>query len=112
MIDGLIAGKVYGQPQSRTDSRGRVFALGKIRAATAAGESLFVSCIVFGDAATQFLALADGDPVAAAGSITPKTWTDREGQAHPALELRVINASDAIQDMIRHVLAQPGKSGE
>ena len=33
-------------------------------------------------------------------------------QAHPALELRVINASDAIQDIIRHVLAQSGKSGE
>ena len=89
MIDGLIAGKVYGQPQSRTDSRGRVFALGKIRAATAAGESLFVSCIVFGDAASQFLALGDGDPVAAAGSITPKTWTDREGLAHPALDMQV-----------------------
>jgi hypothetical protein len=33
-------------------------------------------------------------------------------QAHPALELRVINASDAILDMIRHVLAQPAKGGE
>ena len=33
-------------------------------------------------------------------------------QAHPALELRVINASDAIQDMIRHVLAQSGKGGD
>ncbi|RQW80461.1 MAG: hypothetical protein EHM62_05645 [Methylococcus sp.] len=33
-------------------------------------------------------------------------------QTHPALELRVINASDAILDMIRHVLAQPAKGGE
>lgn len=25
MIDGLIAGKVYGQPQSRNDAKGKTF---------------------------------------------------------------------------------------
>ena len=87
MIDGLIAGKVYGQPQSRTDSHGKQYALGKVKAAAGNGEVLFVSCIVFGDAARQFLVLGDGDAVALAGSLTPKAWTDREGVARPALDL-------------------------
>ena len=50
MIDGLIAGKVYGQPQSKNDTNGKPYALGKVRTATKEGESLFVSVIVFGDA--------------------------------------------------------------
>ncbi|WP_213362254.1 single-stranded DNA-binding protein [Brachymonas denitrificans] len=89
MIDGLIAGKVYGQPQSRTDSHGKQYALGKVKAAAGNGEVLFVSCIVFGDAARQFLVLGDGDAVALAGSISPKAWTDKDGQARPALDMQV-----------------------
>lgn len=89
MIDGLIAGKVYGQPQSRKDAAGGTFALGKVRAAAANGETLFVSCIVFGAAARQFLALADGDAVALAGSITPKAWGDKDGEPRPALDMQV-----------------------
>jgi single-stranded DNA-binding protein len=33
------------------------------------------------------LALGDGDSVALAGSLTPKVWTDREGNSRPALDL-------------------------
>jgi hypothetical protein len=31
MIDGLIAGKVYGQPQSRNDANGKPYAFGKVQ---------------------------------------------------------------------------------
>ena len=74
MIDGLIAGKVYGQPQSKNDANGKPYAFGKVRTATASGDSLFVSVIVFGDAVRPFRALGDGDSVALAGSRSPKAW--------------------------------------
>lgn len=90
MIDALIAGKLYGQPTERTSKAGKPFAVAKVRAAGGDGESLFVNVIAF-DAApcTALLALADGDSVAMSGALTPKVWTDKEGNARPALDLVV-----------------------
>ena len=90
MIDGLIAGKVYGQPQSKNDTNGKPYALGKVRTATKEGESLFVSVIVFGDAVRPFMALSDGDSVALAGSLSPKAWSDKTtGEPRAALDMQV-----------------------
>ncbi len=88
MIDGLIAGKIYGQPAQRTAKTGKPFAVAKVRTAAGDGESLFVNVIAF-DAApcTALLALGDGDSVALAGMLTPKVWTDREGNARPTLDI-------------------------
>ena len=88
MIDALIAGRVHGQPTSRTGKNGKSFAVAKVRAAAGDGEALFVSVIAF-DAApcTALLALRDGDSVALSGTLTPKTWADREGNTRPALDL-------------------------
>lgn len=88
MIDALISGKLYGQPTERTSKTGKPFALAKVRAAGGDGESLFVNVIAF-DAApcTTLLALGDGDSVAISGSLTPKVWTDKEGNARPGLDL-------------------------
>ncbi len=85
MIDALIAGKLYGQPAERTSKTGKPFAVAKVRAAAGDGESLFVNVIAF-DAGpcAALLALADGDSVALAGSITPKVWTDKRATAAPA----------------------------
>ncbi len=33
------------------------------------------------------MALEDGDAVSMAGTITPKVWTDKDGVAHPALDI-------------------------
>lgn len=33
------------------------------------------------------LALGDGDSVTLAGSLTPKVWTDRDGNHRPAVDL-------------------------
>jgi len=88
MIDGLIAGKIYGQSMQRTGTNGQPFVVCKVRAATGAGESIFVSVICFnGDTCKALLALADGDGVAMAGQLTPKVWTDKAGIAKPALDL-------------------------
>ena len=88
MIDGLIAGKVFGQPMERTSKAGKPFAVAKVRAAAGDGESLFVNVIAF-DAApcAALLALGDGDSVAMSGTLTPKVWTDKDGNARPALDM-------------------------
>ena len=88
MIDALISGKLYGQPTERTSKTGKPFALAKVRAAGGDGESLFVNVIAFDTApCTALLALGDGDSVAISGSLTPKVWTDKEGNARPGLDL-------------------------
>ena len=88
MIDALIAGKVHGTPTQRTGKSGKPFALAKVRTPTTEGESVFVSVIAFDDApCNALLALSDGDSVALSGTLTPKTWTDREGNTRPALDM-------------------------
>ncbi|NML18126.1 single-stranded DNA-binding protein [Azohydromonas caseinilytica] len=89
MIEGLVSGKVYGRPEQRVGTNsGKPFATAKVRAATSNGETLFVNVLAF-DATAQaaLLALSDGDAVSLAGTLTPKVWTDREGQARPALDM-------------------------
>lgn len=88
MIDALIGGKLHGKPVERTGASGKPFVTAKVRVPTENGEAIFASVICF-DAAPRaaLLALDDGDPVALAGALTPKVWTDKEGVAHPALDL-------------------------
>jgi single-stranded DNA-binding protein len=80
MIDGLVSGRLYGTSTSRTGA--------KVRATAGDGEALFVNVIAFDDTAkSALLALGDGDSVALAGTLTPKAWVDRAGEAKPALDL-------------------------
>ncbi|RQY25357.1 single-stranded DNA-binding protein [Burkholderia stagnalis] len=88
MIDGLISGKLYGVAAERTGQNGKTFVTAKVRAATGEGESLFVNVITFSTtAADALLALDDGDSVSLAGTLTPKVWTDKHGDARPALDM-------------------------
>ncbi|MPV66367.1 single-stranded DNA-binding protein [Burkholderia sp. BE17] len=88
MIDGLIAGKMLGKATERTGATGRSFVTAKVRAAVSDGEALFVNVIAFSDGAKAgLMALDDGDSVALAGTLTPKVWTDRSGDAKPALDM-------------------------
>ena len=88
MIDGLIAGKLYGNPKQHTSKAGKPFAVAKVRCAAGDGESLFVNVIAF-DVTTcaALLALGDGDSVALAGMLTPKVWMDKDGYARPTLDI-------------------------
>ena len=98
MIDALIQGKVYGQPQTRTDANGKPYSFGKIRAAAGNGEGVFVSVIVFGQAALQFEALQDGDAVALLGSLTPKAYADKAtGEPRAALDMQVLQVMTPYQ---------------
>ncbi|MHA6909399.1 single-stranded DNA-binding protein [Ralstonia pseudosolanacearum] len=88
MIDGLIAGKLYGVPIQKTGANGKPYVLAKVRAAAGDGESLFVNVIAFdGDTQTALLALEDGDSVSLSGVLTPKVWTDKNGDTRPALDM-------------------------
>ena len=88
MIDALIAGKLYGQPVQRVGKAGKPFAVAKVRASAGDGESWFVNVIAFEAAAcAALLALADGDSLALSGSITPRVWTDKEGNSRPSLDM-------------------------
>ena len=88
MIDALIAGKLYGQPAQRVGKAGKPFAVAKVRASAGDGESLFVNVIAFEAAAcAALLALADGDSLALSGSITPRVWTDKQGNSRPSLDM-------------------------
>lgn len=88
MIDGLVSGRLYGTSTSMTGASGKAFVTAKVRAAAGDGEALFVNVIAFDDAVkSALLALGDGDSVALAGTLTPKAWVDRTGEAKPALDL-------------------------
>jgi len=90
MIDGLIAGRIQGTPAQRSSKNGKPFVVAKVLASAGDGdgESLFVNVIAFDDGpCAALLALADGDAVSLAGSLTPKVWTDKQGNVRPALDL-------------------------
>lgn len=88
MIEGLIAGKLYSTAQARTGQSGRDFVTAKVRASASDGETLFVNVITFSEStAAALLALEDGDAVTLAGTLTPKVWTDKHGEARPALDM-------------------------
>ena len=88
MIDGLVAGRLYGEAERRTDKAGKAYSLAKVRASTAEGELLFVNVIAFDDdLCTSLHRLRDGDSVALSGSLNPRVWTDKQGNARPALDM-------------------------
>ena len=88
MIDGLIAGRIYGKPTERTSKTGKPFVVAKVRAATGDGESMFINVLAFSDSAqAALLALADGDSVAVTGPLKVGVWTDKTGAHRPSIDL-------------------------
>ena len=47
MIDGLIAGKLLGSPERRTDKNGKPFVVAKVIAAAGEGDGIIVNVISF-----------------------------------------------------------------
>lgn len=97
MIEGLVAGKLYGQPEQRMSAKtGKAYVIAKLRAVAGDGDALFVSCVAF-DVAAQavLLAMEDGDAVTLAGLLTPKAWIGKEGDPRAALDMVVQRALTA-----------------
>jgi single-stranded DNA-binding protein len=88
MIEGLIAGKLVGVAETREGKNGSSFALAKVKASAGDGESLIVNVIAFAaEASAALMALDDGDALALSGALTPKVWTDKQGNTRPALDM-------------------------
>ena len=88
MIDGLVSGRIFGDPEQRRGKGDSPFVVAKLRAPTQDTETVLVNVIAFDDAAmSALLALRDGDAAALAGGLTPKVWTDKQGNARPALDM-------------------------
>ena len=88
MIDGLIAGRVYGQPSERTGKSGKRFVVAKLRAAVDGADTVFINVVAFADSAqSALLALGDGDSAAVTGPLKIGVWQDKEGNHRPALDL-------------------------
>ncbi len=88
MIEGLIAGKLVGVAETREGKNGTSFALAKVKAIAGDGESLIVNVIAFAtEASSALMALDDGDALALSGALTPKVWTDKQGNTRPAMDM-------------------------
>ena len=88
MIEGLIAGKLVGVAETRQGKNGTSFALAKVKATAGDGESLIINVIAFAtEASAALMALDDGDAIALSGALTPKVWTDKQGNTRPALDM-------------------------
>lgn len=89
MINSLVTGKLATAPQQRTAKNGKPFATARLRVPTAdPAVTLFASVVAFdSEAVDALLALGAGDAVSVAGSLKVGTWTDKEGNARPSLDL-------------------------
>ena len=88
MIESLISGKLHGNPQQRTSKTGKPFVTAKMRVSTGEEQGQFVNVTAFSDSVQgTLLALGDGDGVAVAGSLTVKTWVNRDGVTVPDISL-------------------------
>jgi single-stranded DNA-binding protein len=88
MIEGLITGTLVGLAEQRQGKNDSTFVLAKVKATPGEGEPLIVNVIAFAaEACAALLALDEGDTLALSGALTPKVWTDKQGNTRPALDL-------------------------
>lgn len=88
MIEGLVTGTLVGMAEQRQGKNDTSFVVAKVKAAPGDGESLIVNVIAFAaEACAALLALDEGDTLALSGALTPKVWTDKQGNTRPALDM-------------------------
>ena len=89
MIDALVTGKLATAPQQRTAKNGKPFATARLRVPTTdPAVTIFCSVAAFDpEAVDALMALGAGDSVSVAGPLKVGTWTDKEGNARPSLDL-------------------------
>lgn len=98
MIDGLIAGRIAGKAETREGKNASKYVIAKVKAVAGDGESVTVNVIAFTpEACAALLVLDDGDAVSMGGSLTPKVWTDKQGNTRPSLDMVVANVLTVYQ---------------
>lgn len=88
MIDGLVAGSVWGDPEKRVGKNDSIFVVAKVRAQGTQPEPVIVNVIAFDNAVCkELMGLRDGDALSLAGSLMPKVWVDKQGVSRAALDM-------------------------
>lgn len=88
MIDALISGRMFGHAEERNGQANSHYVTCKIRAPTDDGEMIICNVIAFKEEAQRnLLSLNDGESVSISGGLTPKVWTDKQGNTRPALDI-------------------------
>lgn len=88
MIEGLIAGHIWGDPESRAGKNNTLFVVAKVRAQGTQPELVIINVIAFDAVAGKdLLRLQDGDAVTLRGSLQPKVWVDKQGVSRSALDM-------------------------
>ena len=88
MIEGLVSGQLVGCAEMRGGKNESIYAIAKIKAETSGGESIVVNAIAFSaETCKALLALDDGDAITVVGSLTPKVWTDKQGNTKPVMDM-------------------------
>ena len=88
MIEGLVSGQLVGCAEMREGKNESSYAVAKVKADTAGGESILVNAIAFSaETCKALLALDDGDVLTLVGSLTPKVWTDKQGHTKPVVDM-------------------------
>lgn len=92
MIDGLVSGRLSGEAEMREGKNATRFAVAKVRADASDGQTVVVNVIAFAPTVcSALMALSDGDALSLTGSLSPKVWSDKQGNTKPALDM-VANA--------------------
>jgi single-stranded DNA-binding protein len=88
MIDALIAGRLHRKVQRRMSKNDHGYVTAKVRTPMTNGESAYVNVIAFSESAmTTLLALDEGHSIALAGDLTVSTYTAKNGDVRPSLNL-------------------------
>jgi single-stranded DNA-binding protein len=88
MIEGLIAGHIWGDPEKRVGKNNSIFVVAKVRAQGTQPELVIVNVIAFDNAVSKaLLDFRDGDAVSLSGSLLPKVWIDKQGVSRAALDM-------------------------
>jgi hypothetical protein len=88
MIEGLVAGHIWGEPEKRMGKNNSIFVVAKVRAQGTQPELVIANVIAFDTVACKdLLALRDGDAVSLSGSLLPKVWVDKQGVSRAALDM-------------------------
>ena len=88
MIEGLVAGNIWGEPEKRMGKNSSIFVVAKVRAQGTQPELVITNVIAFDTVVCKdLLALRDGDAVSLCGSLSPKVWIDKQGVSRAALDM-------------------------
>ena len=88
MIEALVTGTLMEVAETREGKNDSRYTVAKVKATAGDGESLIVNVIAFSNEASHaLLALDEGDTLALSGALTPKVWTDKQGNTRAALDL-------------------------